>query len=135
LLPDNLSKLRDKFTALKPGTRIVANTFGIEGWTPEETTTIEGDCTSWCTVLLYYVPAKVEGTWTSPQGPMTLKQDAQTVTGTVGTASVESSKLRGDELSFTAGGTEYHGRVNGNTISGTAKSGGRESAWTATRQK
>jgi SAM-dependent methyltransferase len=135
LLPDNLSKLRDKFAALKPGTKIVANTFGIEGWTPEESTTIEGDCTSWCTVLLYYVPAKVDGIWTSPQGSMTLKQEAQTVTGTLGTTAVESSKLRGDELSFTAGGTEYRGRVNGNTITGTAKSGGKETAWTATRQK
>ena len=135
LLPDNLSKLRDKFAALKPGTRIVANTFGIEGWTADETTTIEGDCTSWCTVLLYYVPAKVEGMWTTPQGPMTLKQEAQTVTGTVGTATVESSKLKGEELTFTAGGTEYRGRVNGNTISGTAKAGGRETAWTATRAK
>ena len=36
LLPDNLAKLRDKFLALKPGTRIVANTFWIEGWTPDE---------------------------------------------------------------------------------------------------
>jgi hypothetical protein len=134
LLPDNLSKLRDKFAALKPGTRIVANTFGIEGWTPDETTTIEGDCTSWCTVLLYYVPAKVDGTWSTPQGAMTLKQDAQTVSGTLGTAAVESSKLRGEELSFMAGGTEYRGRVNGNTISGTAKAAGRETPWTATRQ-
>ena len=38
LLPDNLLKLRDKFAALKPGTRIVANTFGIEEWTADETT-------------------------------------------------------------------------------------------------
>jgi SAM-dependent methyltransferase len=135
LLPDNLTKLRDKFAALKPGTRIVANTFGIEGWTPEQSLTIEGDCTSWCTVLLYYVPAKVEGTWTTPQGAMTLKQEAQTVTGTLGAANVESSKLRGDELSFTAGGTEYHGRINGTTITGTAKSAGRETPWTANRQK
>ena len=37
LLPDNLTKLRDKFAALKPGTRIVANTFGIEDWTADET--------------------------------------------------------------------------------------------------
>ena len=134
LLPDNLTKLRDKFAALKPGTRIVANTFGIEGWTPEESLTIEGDCTSWCTVLLYYVPAKVEGTWKTAQGPLVLKQDFQTVSGTLGAAAVESSKLRGDEISFVAGGTEYRGRVNGSTISGTAKSTGGETAWTATRQ-
>ena len=67
LLPTNLVKLRDKFAALEPGTRIVANTFGIEDWTADETVTIEGECMSWCTVLLYYVPARVEGTWETPR--------------------------------------------------------------------
>jgi SAM-dependent methyltransferase len=133
LLPDNLSKLRDKFANLKPGTRIVANTFGIEGWTPEESVTIQGDCTSWCTVLLYYVPAKVAGTWTTAQGVLALKQDFQTVSGTLGAASIENSKLLGDEISFTASGSEYKGRVNGDSITGTVSAGGRQSAWTATR--
>src|SRR6476469_7423409 len=32
LLPENLRKLTPKFLRLKPGTRIVANHFGIEGW-------------------------------------------------------------------------------------------------------
>ena len=58
LLPDNLLKLRDKFAALKPGTRIVANTFGIQDWTADETISISDDCLSWCTVLLYFVPAQ-----------------------------------------------------------------------------
>jgi hypothetical protein len=55
LLPDNLDKLRDKFAALKPGTRIVVNTFGIPDWkedVKEEVT----DCTSWCVAMLYRVP-------------------------------------------------------------------------------
>jgi SAM-dependent methyltransferase len=135
LLPDNLLKLRSKFADLKPGTRIVANTFGIEGWTAEENLTIQGDCTSWCTVLLYYVPAKVEGAWQMPQGTLNLKQEFQTVSGTLGSAAIENTKIRGEELSFTAGGAEYSGRVNGNTITGMMKSGGRETPWTATRQK
>lgn len=134
LLPDNLSKLRDKFAALKPGTRIVANTFGIEGWTPDESLSIEGECTSWCTVLLYYVPAKVDGTWKTAEGALVLKQDFQTVSGTLGSAPVESPKIRGDEISFVAGGTQYRGRINGTTINGTAKSSGQETVWTATRQ-
>ena len=84
LLPDNLLKLRDKFAALKPGTRIVANTFGIEEWTADETITISDDCLSWCTVLLYFVPAQVDGTWQTAQGPLTLKQQYQLITGTLG---------------------------------------------------
>jgi SAM-dependent methyltransferase len=134
LLPENLNKLRAKFADLKPGTRIVANTFGIEGWTPEESTTIEGDCTSWCTVLLYYVPAKVDGVWQTPKGELSLKQEFQTVTGTLGGVALEGVKLKGDQLAFTAGGTEYSGRVNGNTISGVVKTGGAQAAWTASRQ-
>ena len=133
LLPDNLLKLRPKFSTLKPGTRIVANTFGIEGWTAEETLSIQGDCTSWCTVLLYHVPAKVEGAWQTPRGTLMLKQEFQTISGTLGSAPVENSKIKGEELSFTAGGAEYSGRVNGNTITGTMKASGRETPWTATR--
>jgi SAM-dependent methyltransferase len=135
LLTDNLSKLRPKFATLKPGTRIVANTFGIEGWTAEETLQIEGDCTSWCTVLLYYVPADVAGSWQTPQGPLTLKQEFQTLSGTLGSAAIESPKIRGEELSFTAGGAQYTGKVTGDTITGTVTTGGKEAPWTAKRQK
>jgi SAM-dependent methyltransferase len=129
LLPDNLLKLRDKFAALKPGTRIVANTFGIEEWTADETITISGDCTSWCTVLLYYVPATVDGVWDVPEGPLTLKQQFQVISGTLGTANIENGKVRGEEVSFTVGGTAYTARVSGDTMTGTAGA----QAWRATR--
>lgn len=129
LLPDNLLKLRDKFAALKPGTRIVANTFGIEDWTADETITISGDCTSWCTVLLYYVPANVDGIWQTPQGPLTVKQQFQLISGTLGTANIENGRVRGDEISFTVGGTPYTARVSGDTMIGTGSQG----AWKATR--
>ncbi len=133
LLPENLNKLRAKFADLKPGTRIVANTFGIEGWTPEESTTIEGDCTSWCTVLLYYVPAKVDGLWQTQKGELSLKQEFHSITGTLAGVPIEAVKIKGDQLTFTAGGADYSGRVNGNTISGVVKTGGAQTAWTASR--
>jgi hypothetical protein len=135
LLPTNLVKLRDKFAALEPGTRIVANTFGIEDWTADETMTIEGECMSWCTVLLYYVPARVEGTWQTPQGPLTLQQKYQIVTGTLGTAAIENGRVRGRDVTFTAGGTSYTARVTGDSLTGTAKAAGAaaETAWKATR--
>jgi hypothetical protein len=133
LLPDNLLKLRDKFAALTPGTRIVANTFGIEEWTADETITISDDCMSWCTVLLYFVPAKVDGTWQTPLGPLTLKQQYQLVTGTLGAANIENGRVRGDELSFTVGGMPYTARVTGDTMTGTSKAAGSETAWRGTR--
>ncbi len=133
LLPDNLMKLRDKFAALKPGTRIVANTFGIEEWTADETTTISDDCLSWCTVLLYFVPAKVDGIWQTAQGPLTLKQQFQLVSGTLGTANIENGRVRGEEFSFTVAGTAYTARVTGDTIAGTTRGSGGEAPWRATR--
>ena len=48
-------------------------------------------------------------------------------------AQVSNGKLRGDQISFTAGGVQYSGRVTGDTIKGTMKSGTSTSDFTATR--
>lgn len=56
LLPDNLKRLEPKFRALRPGTRIVVNTFGIPDWKPEVTEEITGNCSSWCVAMLYRIP-------------------------------------------------------------------------------
>jgi SAM-dependent methyltransferase len=60
LLPDNLTRLKPKMEKLKPGTRIVLNTFGVPGWRADVTERIEGNCSSWCTAMLYTLPAKPE---------------------------------------------------------------------------
>jgi SAM-dependent methyltransferase len=60
LLPDNLTRLKPKMEKLKPGTRVVLNTFGVPGWRPDITERIEGTCSSWCTAMLYTLPAKPE---------------------------------------------------------------------------
>ena len=88
---------------------------------------------SWCTVLLYFVPAKVDGTWQTAQGPLTLKQQFQLVSGTLGTANIENGRVRGEELTFTVAGTAYTARVTGDTLTGTTKTSGAEAAWRATR--
>ena len=136
LLPHNLTKLTPKFLALKPGTRIVGNTFAPEGWAADESETITGDCVSWCTSLLWIVPAKVEGTWKLPQGELVLKQEFQMISGTLsanGTSTPVSGKLRGDLISFTVGSTEYAGRVSGDSMTGNIKSGATNGSWSATR--
>jgi SAM-dependent methyltransferase len=135
LLPSNLLQLRDKFANLRPGTRIVSNTFSIQDWTPEKTETLS-DCTSWCTVMLYIVPAKVDGTWKLPQGELALKQTYQTLAGTLTTGGKSvpvTGKLRGDQISWSANGQEYSGVVKGNQIEGTTRAGSASSNWTATR--
>ena len=134
LLPDNLKRLRQKLFELRPGARIVANTFGIEGWKPDETKTYDEGCTSWCTGMLWIVPAKVDGTWKSAAGELRLSQDFQTFSGMLGNTAIENGHLRGEEISFTAGGAQYTGHVKGNAIDGTVKKAdGTQSKWAASR--
>jgi hypothetical protein len=134
LLPENLRRLTPKFLDLKPGSRIVANGFGIDGWEADKTERADGDCGSWCTALLYIVPAKVAGTWKLPQGELALKQEFQMLSGTLRTQGknlpVQDGRVRGNEIVFTAGGVQYRGTINGKRIDGTTANG---AAWSATR--
>ncbi|HET7219393.1 MAG TPA: class I SAM-dependent methyltransferase [Vicinamibacterales bacterium] len=134
LLPEINVRLRPKILDLKPGTRVVSNSFTMEDWEADQTETITGECTSWCTALLWIVPAKVEGTWQTPQGDLKLTQQYQKVSGTLGAAKVEG-KLNGDQITLTTVGAgakqTYTGKVAGNQIQGTANGGG---AWTATKR-
>jgi SAM-dependent methyltransferase len=130
LLPEINIRLRPKILGLKPGTRVVSNSFTMEDWEADETEVLTGDCTSWCTALLWIVPARVDGTWQTPQGDLKITQTYQKLSGTLGTTKIEG-KMNGDEITFTAGKTAYTGRVNGNSIQGTVKGG---SAWSATKR-
>ncbi len=132
LLPQINLKLRPKILDLKPGTRVVSNTFTMDDWPADQTETITDECTSWCTALLWIVPAKVEGTWQMPQGTLTLKQQFQSVAGTLGSAPISGGKLRGDEITFTAGGVQYTGHVTGNEMDG-ATGGQKPVKWSAKR--
>ena len=133
LLPQLNLKLRPTLLDLKPGTRLVSNTFTMEEWEADETATVTEDCTSWCTALLWIVPAKVEGTWTTPQGELALTQKFQMLTGTLGGKPITDGRLRGEAISFKVGGATYTGRVSGNQIKGTVE-GARGGMWTATKR-
>jgi precorrin-6B methylase 2 len=137
LLPEINLKLRPKLLDMKPGTRVVSNSFTMEDWTPDETATVENGCTSWCTAYLWIVPAKVEGTWKLAQGGLTLKQEFQMISGTLNVGISKTSisgKLTGDQIRFSIGDTQYTGRVNGDNMSGTTtKAGAAGGSWSATR--
>jgi hypothetical protein len=136
LLPSINLQLRPKLLDMKPGTRIVSNTFTMDDWQPDEKATIE-PCDRWCTALFWIVPAKVEGTWQTGQGSLTLKQQFQMVSGTLGSGGrqtpITEGKLRGDRITFTVGSTKYEGRVNGNRMEGMAVANGKSTNWDATR--
>jgi hypothetical protein len=118
LLPSINMKLRPTLLNLKPGTRIVSNTFDMEDWQADETATIgpEG-CTSWCKAMLWIVPAKAEGRWKTAQGELNIVQKFQMISGTLGSTAI-NGKVVGDQITFTAGSTKYTGRVNGKAIEG-----------------
>src|SRR5688572_19179052 len=124
LLPVNLNKLQPKFLNLAPGSRIVANTFGIDGWEPDFRTSLPqgSECESWCDILLWIVPAKAAGTWTMSNGRLVLTQENQIVTGTATingeTLTISNGRLDGDNITFVAGTETFTGKVKGSRMEG-----------------
>jgi precorrin-6B methylase 2 len=138
LLPSNLTRLVPKFLELPAGTRIVSNTYRIDGWEEEASAETGGECVSWCTALLYLVPAKVGGVWRLPAGELYFTQQIQRLSGTLlapgaRKTSVEG-KVTGDRIRFTLNSGVYTGRVRGNEMSGEA-TGAYSGFWKATRMK
>ena len=138
LLPDLNVRLRPTLLDMKPGTRVVSNTFDMAEWKPDDRVEAGGDCTSYCKAFLWIVPAKVEGTWQLPDGELNLKQNFQMVSGTLTLNGQEQpiteGRLNGNVLSFTAGDRNYTAQVNGESMRVEPAAGGPQNAWTATRK-
>jgi SAM-dependent methyltransferase len=134
LLPSINLKLRPKILDMRPGTRVVSNSFDMGDWRPEQTVEATGECTSYCRAHLWIVPAKVEGTWKLPNGELRLEQTYQTLFGTLRTGSatmnIVDAKVIGDTITFVAGDSRYTGRVTGNAIEGLSQT---SVGWRATR--
>jgi len=139
LLPSINLKLRPAILKLKPGTRIVSNTFDMGEWASDETESLGdkvGCNTSWCTALLWIVPANAAGQHKLAQGDLVLKQEYQMLSGTMttnGQSAAVTGRLRGQQITLSFGGQELTGRVNGNAIEGNVKGGSGQTAWRATR--
>lgn len=122
LLRDMNLKLRPKLLALKPGTRIVANTFDLGEWLPDrsESVSLEDGCNSaWCIALLWIVPARVAGVHQLPQGEFNLTQAFQMLSGTVtaGGATVPvGGSVQGEAVTLIAGGKTWYGTVKGGRL-------------------
>ena len=127
LLPDINEQLKPKLLELKPGTRIASNTLrhgrleARRARRPRPTARrgarrCRGSC-----------PPRSPGRGRSARRPLTLTQQYQMIEGTLGTTPITAGKLDGAEISFTAGGKVYAGRVDGDRITG--------QGWTATRTR
>lgn len=134
LLPEIYDRLRPILLGMKPGTRVVSNSFGMGAWLPDRVATVPEECDYYfCKALLWIVPARIDGKWTMESGELTLRQSFQTFTGTLSnrdTVIPVTGKLKGSTITFTAGDTSYAGKVDGDIIEGKTGSGDK---WLARR--
>jgi SAM-dependent methyltransferase len=134
LLSDLNLKLRPTLLEMKPGTRVVSNTFDMSDWEPDDRISAE-NCTAYCKASFWIVPAKVAGTWRLPEGELTLEQKFQMLSGTLksgnGSQPITGGKMHGEEITFMVGDRIYRGKVEGNRMEGVFAT---ETKWQATRQ-
>jgi precorrin-6B methylase 2 len=138
-LGDSLNlKLMPIILKMKPGTRVVSNTFRMESWIPDQELGVRSGETTFGTinetVYLWIVPANIDGTWEFSGLPnldkttFRLIQKKQFFDGT-NTASdkqsitFEDGRIRGDAIQFdfeiNAKKYSFKGQVNGSQMRGT----------------
>jgi SAM-dependent methyltransferase len=100
LLPDLNLKLRPTLLKLKPGTRLVTNSFTMGDWEPDQVINTSGN-----TGYFWVVPAQVEGRWVlnglegHSVASLDLRQRYQRVGGTITLGNNQPQALLGVELS------------------------------------
>lgn len=141
--PGVMERLKPRFLALRPGTRIASHQFDLGDWEPDETVEVEGR-----KGYLWVVPAAVEGTWivSIPGEDFTLRLERRyqklSASGERGGKNVPilDARLRGTQIRFNAfdrDGTSrsFTGRlVDGRFVGEShAGSGAAPVAWSARR--
>jgi hypothetical protein len=138
-------KLRPTLLKMKPGTRIVSNSFDLGDWDPDQKFESEG-----YNGYYWVVPADVQGRWSialpgaAAPADVRLKQRFQKVDGYAqigkARASVTNAKLVGTDLSFTVvDAANKSWAVSGKVMAGrfvgaATQEGGASAAVTATRR-
>lgn len=138
LLTDLNLRLRPQLLEMKPGTRLVSNTFTMGEWLADETVILEDEDISWNTAYLWIVPAKAEGTWKLESGgELVVLQKFQMIIGGLrlpgaGEIAIDG-KISGYDITFKAGDKTYKGIISGNRITGTVNDGKTTTRWSATK--
>lgn len=147
LLSELNLRLRPTLLELKPGTRIVSNSFDMGDWEADEEIYInrsasnQGDgerfYSSSSLGYFWIVPAKVEGTWDLPDGKLQLSQKYQKISGQYksgrNSVDIEGASLKGDEITFRIEQVVYKGKVKGNRMEGVSFDGTTSKPFSATR--
>lgn len=137
LLPQLNLRLRPVLLDMKPGTRVISNSFDMGDWEPDDAVDVGSDCVSFCRAYKWIVPAKVGGTWElGDKTALTLDQTFQKLQGHLAIAgqrhAISDAAMQGTRIAFTANGQQYTGEVEAERITGRDGSGG---SWTAIRRK
>jgi len=136
LLPDLNIKLRPRLLNLRPGTRIVSNTWDMGDWIADETVQLD-PCPGFCTALLWHVPAQVAGSWTTDDEQFLLEQNFQYVTGSRKkngtTQNITGGRLTGADIVFRIESSLYQAQFSGATLRGTVTTNGNSVPWEARR--
>jgi hypothetical protein len=137
LLPEINLKLRPSLLELKPGTRIVSNSFHMDEWIPDSTLRAE-DCLFWCDAFLWIIPAKVGGKWKTSEGELELDQKFQIISGTLKRRKrakiISNAKLSGNHITFMVKHEKYSGIVNDFKMEGSLISGKKSCKWYAEKK-
>lgn len=117
LLPTLNLRLRPQLLQMRPGTRIVSNSFTLGEWIPEKTISAGG-----ATAYLWVVPANVGGRWAFEIGghrfAQKLEQQFQIINAAPGQR-IQGGRLYGPLLELQmADGTVLSGEVRGDQIHG-----------------
>lgn len=136
LLPDLNLRLRPLLLDMKPGTRVISNSFDMDDWEPDDFVEAALECKSYCRAYKWIVPAKAQGVWQLGGGAMlALEQAYQKLGGHLtidGTRhAISDAALQGTRIAFTANGRQYTGEVTADRMAGTDSDG---NAWNAVRK-
>jgi SAM-dependent methyltransferase len=134
LLEDLNRKLRPTLLEMKPGTRVVSNSFSMGDWEADDRIDAGPTCQSFCRAFKWIIPAKVAGSWRLGDGELKLTQTYQMLAGTLTqggrSMAISNAMMNGSEITFSAGGRRYSGETTNGKIIGKTDDG-RE--WSATR--
>jgi len=140
LLPQLNLKLRPVLLGLKPGTRIVSNTFTMGDWSPDFEVESEENWNSWNKAMMWIVPVKIDGLWKYEGGELEIKQEYQFFFGGYRqggkTSVITDGRINGDTVSFRIEDATFAGKVlPDGKILGTVTTASTKKDWIATAVK